>query len=126
MHNGIELISIDFEKLDKDMSIISYEDFYKETGILDYIKDITNEDGKYHYSNIQANEFTINMIDDMLKRHLIKGKNKYSRMYKKNVLETMSAMDRLMWSPKRNNNIDSLVIKMITKDSDEYTEAVRY
>lgn len=126
MNNGIEFIKIDFEKLDSDMSIISYEDFYEKTGILNYIKGITNKEGKYHYSNIQANEFTINMIDDMLKTHLIKGKNKYSRIYKKNVLETMSAMDRLMWSPKRNNTIDNLTIKVITRDSGEYTEAVNY
>lgn len=116
-------IVIDYTPFQKDKSIICYEDFYIKSGVYEYINEMVkaNNGKKYHYSNIQANETTINMIDELIEEHLVKTKNKYSKVFKEDYLKTMAAMDRLQWSPKINNTIRNDFIKIILPGNPEYT-----
>lgn len=122
MEDDVIVILLNFDELIKNKNLLCYEDFYKETGIMNIVKDISNREGKYHYQNIQANELTIKKIDDILRNNLINTKNKFSKMYKEKYLETVSAMDRLMWSPKIVNQIDENIIKIILPNNKDFAE----
>ena len=123
MDSYVAYIEIHCDEYVNNKTIVSYEDFYIKSGVLDLVK--TTSDGKYHYSNIQANEETIREIDDTLQHNLVKTKNKYSRMYKKNILESRAAMDRLIWAQKINNNVKSGFIKILLPQNEEDTEVTK-
>lgn len=114
--------SYTLDNLFNDKKILSWEDVYIKTGILDHVKEINDkETGKYHYKNVRANENTINKIDDFLLDNLLHTKNKYSRMYKEHYLKSKHAMDSLCWAPFSDEKIKDNVIVMLLPDNKDFT-----
>ena len=105
-----------------DKKIICYYDLYTKIGIAVDIEEMIkqNEFRKYHYQNIQANYKTIRKLDELIRFNLVNSKNKYTRMYNKQYLASMAAMDGLQWSPKVNNSLEDDVIRVILPNNKEF------
>lgn len=105
-----------------DKKIICYYDLYTKMGIIVDIKEMIkqNKFRKYHYQNIQANYKTIRKLDELILFNLINRKNKYTRMYNKQCLANMAAMDGLQWSPKVNNSLKDDTIRVILPNNKEF------
>ena len=105
-----------------DKKIICYHDLYTKIGIMIDIEEMIkqNKFRKYHYQNIQANYKTIRKLDELIRFNLVNSKNKYTRMYNKQHLANMAAMDGLQWSPKVNNSLEDDVIRVILPNNKEF------
>lgn len=115
-------IDLDFLSLHLNKKMLCYGDFYKECGVADVLKSLTNESKsfKYHYANIQANTETLEKIEKILLDNLLHTKNKYSRAFKEQYLKTMAAMDNLCYSPKSNDNLEDDVIMVLLPNNPHY------
>ena len=105
-----------------DKKIICYHDLYTKIGIMKDIEIMItkNKFKKYHYQNIQANYNTIRKLDELIRFNLVNRKNKYTRMYNKQHLANMAAMDGLQWSPKTNNDLQDDIIRVILPNNKEF------
>ena len=56
----------------------------------------------------------------MIRFNFVNSKNKYTRMYNKQYLASMAAMDGLQWSPKVNNSLEDDVIRVILPNNKEF------
>ena len=99
-----------------------YGELYKELGIEDYIKDKIVTDQKYHYKNIRANTYTIRLIEDNLKHNLTTKKNKWTKMFKKEKLDSMFAFDALMFSPYIDETVPNATIRIILPSNKKFVE----
>jgi len=118
------VFNIDFDKYTNNNKVLCYEDFYKVTGILETIEEIrkANNQGKYHYKNVQANSETYKKIEEVLKYNLIKTKNKFSKFYKETYLTKKFAWDCLMWSPYTNEKLQYGEIKILLPNNKEFVK----
>lgn len=100
------------EDLYKNKNILSFVDIYDSLGIENCINCIIakTKESKLDYSNIRANEKTIQKLYDLVKENVLKSKNK--KFFTKKVKETACAMDFLMYSPYTDDTVedDSIVI----------------
>lgn len=105
-----------------DKKIICYYDLYTKMGIIVDIKEMIkqNKFRKYHYQNIQANYKTIRKLDELICFNLVNRRNKYTRIYNKQCLANMAAMDGLQWSPKVNNSLEDDTIRVILPNNKEF------
>ena len=99
-----------------------YGELYKELGIDDYIKNKIVTDQKYHYKNIRANTYTIRLIEDNLKHNLTTKKNKWTKMFKKEKLDSMFAFDALMFSPYVDETVPNATIRIILPSNKKFVE----
>lgn len=99
-----------------------YGELYKELGIEDYIKNKIVINQKYHYKNIRANSYTIKFIEDNLKHNFMTKKNKWTKLLKKEKLDSMFAFDALMFSPYIDETIPNTIIRIILPSNKEYVE----
>lgn len=106
----------------EDKKIICYYDLYTKMGIMVDIEEMIkqNKFKKYHYQNIQANYKTIRKLDELIHFNLVNRKNKYARIYNKQCLANMAAMDGLQWSPKVNNSLEDDTIRVILPNNKEF------
>lgn len=105
-----------------DKKIICYYDLYTKIGIIIDIEEMIkqNKFRKYHYQNIQANYKTIRKLDELIRFNLVNRRNKYTRIYNKQCLANMAAMDGLQWSPKVNNSLKDDTIRVILPNNKEF------
>ena len=100
------------EDLYKNKNILSFVDIYDLLGIENCINGIIAKakESKLDYSNIRANEKTIQKLYDLVKKNILEDKKK--KFFTKKVKETACAMDFLMYSPYTDNTVedDSIVI----------------
>ena len=115
------------DKTYKNKKILCYYDLYKNVGIMNDIEKMIekNEFKKYHYANIQANYNTILKLDSLIRDNLKKTKNKWSRMYKTNILESMAAMDALQWAPKINNDLENDQVLIILPNNKNFINVTK-
>lgn len=106
----------------KDKKILCYSDLYTKVGIMNDIESMIKENKfkKYHYSNIQASYKTIIKLDSLIRNNLKTTKNKWSRIYTTNILETMAAMDTLQWAPKINEELKEDEILVILPNNKKF------
>lgn len=98
----------------KNKRILFYEDLFKVLGMTAAIEELRaeNENKKYNYKNIRANNCTIQKINAFLTNNLVYTKNKWSKMYKEQKLHVIASFNQLMWSPFTDNTIadDEIVV----------------
>lgn len=98
----------------KNKRILFYEDLFKVLGMTAAIEELRaeNENKKYDYKNIRANNCTIQKINAFLTNNLVYTKNKWSKMYKEQKLHVIASFNQLMWSPFTDNTIadDEIVV----------------
>lgn len=110
-----------------DKKIICYHDLYTKIGIIADIEEMIkqNEFKKYHYQNIQANYNTIRKMDELIRFNLCNRKNEYTRIYNKQHLANMAAMDGLQWAPKTNNNLEDDQILVILPNNKDFINVTK-
>lgn len=108
------------KKLYNNNKLYSWEDIFKETNILETIKNLNTSNSKYHYNNIRANEKTINKLDDMLLNNLIETKNEYSKVYTKEYLRKKHSMDSLCFAPSIDETIGDNIIKLLLPNNKDF------
>ncbi len=98
----------------KNKRILFYEDLFKVLGITTVLEELRaeNENKKYDYKNVRANNCTIQKINAFLTNNLVYTKNKWSKMYKEQKLHVIASFNQLMWSPFTDNTIadDEIVV----------------
>ena len=111
----------------KDKKTFCYHDLYARIGIMKDIEEMIkqNEFKKYHYQNIQANYNTIRKMDELIRFNLCNRKNKYTRIYNKQHLANMAAMDGLQWAPKTNNDLEDDQILVILPNNKNFVNVTK-
>lgn len=111
----------------KDKKTFCYHDLYAKIGIMQDIEEMIkqNEFKKYHYQNIQANYNTIRKMDELIRFNLCNRKNKYTRIYNKQRLANMAAMDGLQWAPKTNNDLEDDQILVILPNNKDFVNVTK-
>lgn len=98
----------------KNKRILFYEDLFKVLGITTVLEELRaeNENKKYDYKNVRANNCTIQKINAFLTNNLVYTKNKWSKMYKEQKLHVIASFNQLMWSPFTDNTIadDEIIV----------------
>lgn len=107
-----------------DKTLVCYSDLYKKLGLFSKLEElkVSNNESKYHYKNVRANEKTITKIGLALKDNLINTKNKWSRIYKKTKLGSMAAWDSLMFAPFSDEKIKDDTIVILAPTDKDYTK----
>lgn len=108
------------ENLYKDKNILSFVDIYDSLGIENCINSIIakTKESKLEYSNIRANEKTIQKLYDLVKENVLKSKKK--KFFTKKVKETTCAMDFVMYSPYTDNTIEDDTIVILKPNHKKY------
>lgn len=108
------------ENLYKDKNILSFVDIYDSLGIENCINSIIakTKESKLEYSNIRANEKTIQKLYDLVKENVLKSKKK--KFFTKKVKETACAMDFVMYSPYTDNTIEDDTIIILKPNHKKY------
>ena len=108
----------------KNKRILFYEDLFKVLGMTAAIEELRaeNENKKYHYKNIRANNCTIQNLNGFLTNNLVYTKNKWSKMYKEQKLHSIASFNHLMWSPFTDNTIADDEIVVLKPNHKDFTQ----
>ena len=108
------------EDLYKNKNILSFVDIYDSLGIENCINSIIakTKESKLEYSNIRANEKTIQKLYDLVKENVLKSKKK--NFLTEKVKETACAMDFLMYSPYTDSSIKDNTIIILKPNNKNY------
>ena len=108
------------EDLYKNKNILSFVDIYDLLGIENCINGIIakKKESKLDYSNIRANEKTIQKLYDLVKKNILEDKKK--KFFTKKVKETACAMDFLMYSPYTDDTVKDNSIVILKPNHKKY------
>lgn len=110
------------ESIFKDKKILSYEDFYKKSGILEYTEKMRKENkyNTYHVDNVRANNETQQKILAFITNNLITTKNKYSKMYTEKKLRVNISFEALIFGPSTDESVKNNYIKILKPFNKQY------
>lgn len=108
----------------KNKRILFYEDLFKVLGMTAALEELRaeNENKKYNYKNVRANNCTIQKINAFLTNNLVYTKNKWSKMYKEQKLHVIASFNQLMWSPFTDNTIADDEIVVLKPNHKNFTQ----
>ncbi len=112
------------ESIFKDRKILSYEDFYKKSGVLEYTEKMRKENkyNTYHVDNVRANNKTQQRILAFITDNVVNTKNKYSKIYTEKKLRTNISFESLIFSPSTDESVKDNYIKILKPFNKQYKQ----
>ena len=112
------------ESIFKDKKILSYEDFYKKSGVLEYTEKMRKENkyNTYHVDNVRANNKTQQRILAFITDNVVNTKNKYSKIYTEKKLRTNISFESLIFSPSTDESVKDNYIKILKPFNKQYKQ----
>lgn len=112
------------ESIFKDRKILSYEDFYKKSGVLEYTEKMRKENkyNTYHVDNVRANNKTQQRILTFITDNVVNTKNKYSKIYTEKKLRVNISFESLVFSPSTDESVKDNYIKILKPFNKQYKQ----